>query len=163
MKLWFSIFLSALLLNSCALKKPIVVRNVPIGEYQYVFITQTKELTSSAGGTYGNQYGMFGSTVMKTVNPADVIAGMLIKEGFVVLPELKDELLDETLVVNYGESGRRDIWGGLFGYTLEITLQFISARSHEVLCTTTAEGMGSTEADDIRQAIERALSALFDE
>ena len=47
------------------------------------------------------------------------------------------------------------------GYTIEITLQFLSAQSHEVVCTSTAEGMGETEADDIRIAINRALDELF--
>ena len=68
------------------------------------------------------------------------------------------ELAKETLIVNYGESGRRN--RGL-GYTIEVTIQFISAYTHEMFCSCTAEGQGSTEADDIRQAIKRALDGLF--
>ena len=45
----------------------------------------------------------------------------------------------------------------------EITLQFVSALDHSLICVTTAEGQGSTEADDIRIAINRALEALFKE
>ena len=63
-------------------------------------------------------------------------------------------------IVNYGESGGRN--RGL-GYTIEVTLQFISAETNEMVCSCTAEGQGSTEADDIRQAIKRALGALFSE
>lgn len=32
-----------------------------------------------------------------------------------------------------------------------------------MICSYTAEGQGETEADDIRQAISRALSSLFPE
>ena len=39
--------------------------------------------------------------------------------------------------------------------------QVISAESNELICSCSAEGQGSTEADDIRQAINRCLSALF--
>ena len=78
--------------------------------------------------------------------------------GFVILPEIRPERLKETIIVNYGETGRRSL---NLGYTIEITLQFISAHDHKVLCTCTAEGQGSTEADDIREAITRALNGLF--
>lgn len=149
------------MLNSCrALKDPVIVRNSSIEEYKYVFITPTKELTSSAGSTYGGQYGVYGASTTKSVNPSDVISGELIKNGFIILPELKSDLNDNTLIVNYGESGRRN--RGL-GYTIEVTIQFISAETHELICSCTAEGQGETEADDIRQAIRRALSGLFND
>ncbi len=139
---------------------PVIVKHAPIENYKYAYITPTKELTSSTGGTYGGQYGIYGSTTTKSVNPSDVISGILIKEGFVILPELKSDLSHSTLIVNYGESGRRN--RGL-GYTIEVTIQFISAKTNEMVCTCTAEGQGETEADDIRQAIGRALSSLFSE
>ena len=146
-----------LLLSGCALKKPITMRNAPIGTYRYAYIPSTQELIS--GSTYGGQYGVYGTT--KTVNPADVIAGRLIKEGFIILPRIDPEVSDQTIIVTYGESGRRNIWGGLLGYTTEVTLQFISAHSRQVIYTCTAEGIGDTEADDIRKAITRALNDLF--
>lgn len=143
-----------LLVNGCAapLRTPVIVRNAPVEMYKYAYISPTKELISSTGGKYG--------FTTKSVNPSDVIAGMLIKEGYIILPELKSELSNETLIVNYGESGRRN--RGL-GYTIEVTIQFISAKTNEMICSCTAEGQGETEADDIRQAIRRALSSLFPE
>ena len=132
----------------------------PIEMYKYAYISPTKELTSSTGGTYGGQYGIYGSSTTKSVNPSDVIAGILIKQGYIILPELKSELANETLIINYGESGRRN--RGL-GYTIEVTIQFSSAKTNEMICSCTAEGQGETEADDIRQAIRRALSSLFPE
>ena len=156
---WLLVICTILLVNGCApLRTPVITRNAPIEMYKYVYISTTKELTSSTGGTYGGQYGIYGSSTTKSVNPSDVIAGILIKEGYVILPKLKSELSNETLIVNYGESGRRN--RGL-GYTIEVTIQFISAKTNEMICSCTAEGQGETEADDIRQAIKRALSSLF--
>ena len=150
---------SILMLGSCTpLRLPVIVKNAPIETYKYAYISPTKELTSSSGGTYGGQYGIYGSSTTKSVNPSDVIAGELIKEGFIIVPELKSELSNETLIVNYGESGRRN--RGL-GYTIEVTIQFISAETKQMICSCTAEGQGETEADDIRQAIRRALEGLF--
>lgn len=151
------------LLNSCALKKPIVESNMPLESFKYAYITPTDEFISGSGSTYGYGYGVYGASTTKTVNPADVITGILIKKGLVVLPHLKPELATETIIVTYGESGRRNLWGGLLGYTMEVTIQFISAETHQVICTCTAEGLGSTETDDIRKAIIRALNALFNE
>ena len=147
-----SVICSLLFFSSCASLQPAVVtRHTPLDGYRYVYITPTSGLSSSSGGVYG-------STQSKSVNPSDIIAGHMIRKGFVQVPEIKPELASQTLIVNYGESGRRNVF---LGYTIEITLQFLSAHNHEVVCISTAEGMGSTEADDIRIAINRALEEVF--
>lgn len=147
------------MMGACApLRVPVIVKKAPVEMFKYAYISPTKGLTSSTGCTYGGQYGIYGSSITKSVNPSDVIAGILIPKGYVILPEIKPELAEETLIVNYGESGRRN--RGL-GYTIEVTIQFISAETNELVCSCTAEGQGSTEADDIRQAIKRALDGLF--
>lgn len=154
-----TIILSAILINSCApLKAPIIIKNDAIEGYKYVFISPTSNLTSGSGGVYGGQNGVYGTSTSKSVNPGDVISGILLKEGYTRIPELKPELSDKTLIVNYGESGKRN--RGL-GYTIEVTIQFISAKTHTQFCSCTAEGQGETEADDIRQAITRCLSGLL--
>ena len=156
----FLVVCSIFMLGSCApLRLPVIVKNAPIETFKYAYISPTKELTSSYG-IYGGQYGIYGASMTTSVNPSDVISGELIKNGFIILSELKPELNNITLIVNYGESGKRDI--GLGGYTIEVTIQFISAETHELVCSCTAEGLGATEADDIRQAIRRALAGLFD-
>ncbi|WP_297861386.1 hypothetical protein [uncultured Alistipes sp.] len=148
-----------LMLGACApLRVPIIVKKSPIEMFKYAYISPTKELTSSTGSTYGGQYGIYGSSTTKSVNPSDIIAGILIQNGFIIVPEIKSELAKETVIVNYGESGRRNRG---FGYTIEVTIQFISADTNQMICSCTAEGQGSTEADDIRQAIKRALDGLF--
>lgn len=154
-----SVLLSAILLWGCGtLKSPIIQQNEPVSSYRYFYVTPTSELTSSSGGVYGGRYGTYGSTTTKSLNPSDVISGVLLKQGMIRLPELDPELLDKTLVVNYGESGRRNL---NLGYSIEVTIQFLQARTHSVVCICTAEGQGSTEADDIRIAINRALEPLF--
>ena len=135
------------------------IKNSSTENYKYIYITPTKELTSSSGGVYGGAYGVYGSTQSKSVNPSDVISGLLTKKGFIRLPELKEELNDKILIVNYGESGKRNT--GMGGYTIEVTIQFVSGKSSELVCSCTAEGQGTTEADDIRQAINRCIVALF--
>ena len=158
----FSVICCILFFSSCASLQPAVVtRHAPLSGYRYVYITPTTGLTSGAGSVYGGNYWVYGSSVSKSINPSDVIAGYMMRKGFVQVPEIKPELASQTLIINYGETGRRNIWGGLLGYTIEITLQFLSAETHEVVCTSTAEGMGSTEADDIRIAITRALDEVL--
>lgn len=156
-KVFFVICLMSVI-NCTPLRSPVIVKKAPIETFKYAYIYPTKELTTSSGRTYGGQYGIYGASTTKSVNPSDVIAGALIKEGFIILPELKSELSNETLIVNYGESGRRN--RGL-GYTIEVTIQFISAETKQMICSCTAEGQGETEVDDIRQAIRRALEGLF--
>jgi hypothetical protein len=148
----------SVLVSACAiLKAPVITKNSSLANYKYAFIPATSNLTSGSGFTIGRQY----YSENKTVNPRDVISGLLMKEGFVILPEIKPELADKTLIINYGESGRRNVAGGLGGYTIEVTINFISAETYESICSCTAEGQGSTEADDIRQAITRCLSGLL--
>lgn len=147
------------LLISCgSLKAPIIKQNEPISSYRYFYIMPTPELTSSSGGVYGSHYGVYGRSLTKTIIPSDIISGTLLKQGFVRLPEIDPNLADKTLIVNYGESGRRNL---NFGYSIEVTIQFLSALTHSVVCVCTAEGQGSTESDDIRIAINRALEPLF--
>jgi len=150
------LFIISFWISSCTSLRPATsIKNGGIDSYTYIFISPTNSLTSSSGATIVGQY--YSSS--KTVNPSDVITGILSKKGFIRLPELKPELAEQTLIVNYGESGTRNT--GLGGYTIEVTIQFISAKSSSLIFSCTAEGQGETEADDIRQAITRCLDELM--
>lgn len=155
-----SFILFSLVLTSCGIMRPAsTVLRESMADYKYVFILDTKELASSSGGVYGGGYGsVYGSTTTKSVNPSDIISGYLLKQGYIRVPELTPTIAKETMIVSYGESGRRV--AGL-GYAIEVTIQFTSATTHTLIASTTAEGQGETEADDIRKAIYRALDALF--
>jgi hypothetical protein len=151
-----ALLISVLLFNSCTTLLPATsIKNADIKAYKYVYITPTNSLTSSYGTTMYGQY--YSSS--KTINPSDEITGLLSKEGFIRLPELKSELANETLIVNFGKSGTRDT--GMGGYTIEVTIQFVSAKTNTLVCSCTAEGQGSTEADDIRIATTRCLNKLL--
>lgn len=155
----FSVAIICLIIVGCAsMKAPIINQIESLDGYKYVYITPTSELTSGSSGVYGGKYGVYGGGSTKTINPSDVISGILLKQGYIRLPELKPELLEQTLIVNYGESGRRNV---NLGYSIEVTIQFLSAKTNMPVCICTAEGQGSTEADDIRIAINRAISPLF--
>ena len=152
--------LITLLFSSCVTLKPTTVtRNASLDGYKYVYITPTSEKISVSGAVVGGTYGGYGGTESKSTNPADVISGHFLKRGFVRLPEINPELEDETLIVNYGETGRRSV--GIGGYTIEITIQLLSAKTNEVICMGVAEGCGDTEADDIRIAINRCMESIF--
>lgn len=152
--------LMPLVFASCVSLQPVrVTRNTSLDNYTYFYITPTETKTGSTGGVYGNGYGVYGSSRSKSTNPADIISGYLIKRGMVRLPEVKSDLADKTMIINYGETGRRGT--GLGGYTIEITLQILSAKTSEVICVVTGEGQGETEADDIRIAINRCLEEMY--
>lgn len=152
--------LMPLVFASCVSLQPVrVTRNTSLDNYTYFYITPTETKTGSTGGVYGNGYGVYGSSRSKSTNPADIISGYLIKRGMVRLPEVKSDLADKTMIINYGETGRRGT--GLGGYTIEITLQILSAKTSEVICVVTGEGQGETEADDIRIAINRCLEEIY--
>ena len=108
---------------------------------------------------YGNQYGVYGGTT-KSINPASVISGILFKNGFIQVNEVNPNNVKETMIVNFGETGRRNV---NLGYSIEVTIQFVSAYTQLPICTCTAEGQGGTEADDVRKAIQRALKPLFNQ
>ena len=101
-----------------------------------------------------------GSSPSKEINPSSIIEGILLKKGLISTNTISPEAKDKTLIVKYGESGRRDVAGGLGGYTLEVTLVILAAKTDEVVYSCVAEGQGSTEVDDIREAIHRCLSGL---
>ena len=155
--------------SSCVvLKTPKVLTFESLNAYKYVYIPQTKEITkyvretssSATGGIYANKLNTTTVSQEKSFNPRDIIIGKLIKEGYVVLQTLEPELLSKTLIVNYAESGRREL---MFDFAIEVTIQFVSAETNNVVCITTAEGDGYNENDDIRQAIYTALSSVFPE
>lgn len=93
-----------LLAISCATLRPVTLtQKDSILDYQYIYITPTAAVNSTSGGVYGGSYGVYGATSTKTADPASLISGYFLKKGFTRLPELTPELLDKTLVVNYGE------------------------------------------------------------
>lgn len=155
-----SIF-STLFISGCAILEPVDTKKFgDISKYQYAFISQTQTLSSSSGSgyvVYGTGNG-FSYTQSKSINPSDVISGILMKKGFVIVDNINNH--SKTIFVKYGQSGKREVLGGLGGYTLEVSIQILDAKTQEPLFFCTAEGQGDTEVDDITEAITRCLQDL---
>lgn len=148
----------AIMVSSCASMRPPIINtyNDSVYNYRYFYVTPTGDYTSSSE-VFSNQYGVFGGTT-KSTNPASIISGILFKNGFIQVNEVNPNNAKETMIINFGETGRRNV---NLGYSIEVTIQFISASTQQPICTCTAEGQGETEADDVRKAIQRALEPIF--
>lgn len=155
-----SLFLSVIVSGCAVLNEPEITKRGEINQYSFVVLPNTANLSSSSGGVYGNQYGVYGSSLSKEIKPSSIIEGILLKRGLISADTVNAENKDKTLIVKYGESGRRDVAGGLGGYTLEVTIVFVSANTNEIVYSCVAEGQGATEVDDIREAIHRCLSGI---
>lgn len=159
--LWVMIFTMLFIINGCAILKPVESKKFgDISQYKYAVIGQTSTLSSGAGSGYVG-YGTgggFSSSVSKSINPSDVIAGILMNRGFIIVDSITNP--KQTLLVKYGQGDKRNVLGGLGGYTLGVSIQILDATSHEPLFTCSAEGQGETEADDVRKAITRCLQSL---
>lgn len=152
------VLMSTLCLSGCGAMLPPVIKmyDDSIHNYRYFYISPTGDYTSSSG-VY-NIGGLIYGGATKSTNPSAIISGILIKNGFIQVNEVSPNNAKETMIVNFGETGRRSV---NLGYSIEATIQFVSAATQRTICTCTAEGQGETEADDIRKAIQRALKPLF--
>ena len=158
MKQFLFVMATACILTGCS------VLNVPTADvkgnvykYNYVYVIPTSGVTSSSG-VYGNQYGVYGGST-KTVNPSEVISGYLMKKGYTTLPNIDPNLAENTMIVSYGYTGRRQL--SLFSYASCVMIQFRDAKTHELIATCEGEGCGEDETADILQAIYSALGVIF--
>lgn len=162
--LWIMAFSLLLIINGCAILKPVESKKFgDISQYKYAIVGQTQTLNSGAGSGYVGYgtSGGFSSSVSKSINPSDVIAGILMKRGFVIVDSINDDKKKaQTLLVRYGQGDKRNVLGGLGGYTLGVSIQILDFTTNDPLFTCKAEGQGETESDDIREAITRCLQDL---
>ena len=149
---------TACILTGCSvLNVPTADVNGNVYKYNYVYVIPTSGVTSSSG-VYGNQYGVYGGST-KTVNPSEVISGYLMKKGYTTLPNVDPNLAENTMIVSYGYTGRRQL--SLFSYASCVMIQFRDAKTHELIATCEGEGCGEDETADILQAIYSALGVIF--
>ncbi len=83
-----------------------------------------------------------------------------MKKGIIIVNKIKVEDAEKTLIVNYAESGRRELLNGFAGDAVEISIQVINAATSDIVYLCSAEGQGEMFTDNVRQAIERCLSQL---
>jgi hypothetical protein len=163
MRIVIKIIALIIVFQSCKIFKPTLLPptvkiNTSISNYKYAIIPNFSDKNSNTSLVYSGS-NISNTILTQSINPRDIISGFLLKKGFIILPELKDDLLEKTVIVNYGESGKR--MTGLGGYTLEATITFVSAKSFNIISSCSAEGQGSSESDDLRIAITRCLNSLF--
>lgn len=137
-----------------------ITKNGDIGDYKFVVLPKTVNLRSSSGSVYGNEHGVYGGTSSNEINPSSIIEGVLLKRGLFSTDGVTNNNEDKTLIVKYGESGRRKVAGGFGGYAVEVTIVLLSAKTSGIMFSCVAEGQGTSETDDIREAIHRCLSGL---
>ena len=160
MKKLLSIILGIALICGCSVSRHSTSQKFSsLDKYQYFIVMETSQLTSSSGAVFGTNGVVYCGSSTKSVNPSDIISGYLMKRGMVRLPAIDDNKADKTLIIAYGESGRH---AEFMGHSVEITLQLLDGVTKDVVATSTAAGIGETQADDIRKAINRALKNIFE-
>ncbi len=142
------------IMSACALKPVDIKKYSDFSSYKYVYISKAKNVISS--GITNGYYYTYGYTSI--LNPVDIIAGKFMKKGLVIVNEINHP--EETLVVNYAESGRREVLKGFAGDAVEISIQIINAKNFDLVYLCSAEGQGEMEADNVREAIDRCLSQM---
>lgn len=146
---------------SCGGLQPVQVSVQPnFYKYRYVYVMPTGSVTASSG-VYSTSSGYVSGGVTRSVNPTDIITGYLMRKGMNILPALDQNKLSETMVVSYGEAGRRNMGFLFLDVATGIVIQFRDAATNDLVASAQAEDSGYTEADNVRYAIERALDAIF--
>ena len=126
--------------------------------YKYFYVTPTAERNSVSGGTFGTQYGVYGSTQSNSVSPSELIAGYMMNRGYVRVPEVKEQTAKQTMIINYGDGNSRE---GLDEFAIEVTIQILNAETNELVCMCRADAKANTEANAIRAATQDCLYEIF--
>ncbi len=151
--------ITILLFGSCISIAPTsITRNGSLEGFRFFYVTPTSERNSVSGGTYGNQYGVYGATTSKSVCPSELIAGYMMNNGYVRVPEIKAENAKQTLIINYGDGNFRE---GVEGHAIEVTIQILDAEKNNLICTCRVDAKADTEAEAIRSAIKKCLNEIF--
>ena len=131
-----------------------------ISAYRYAYINAAHTLHSGVGVDYSGGNFSFNKSISKSANPTDIIAGILMKKGFIIVSSpVSHSHTAQILIVNYGQSGKREL--GLLGDTaLEVSIQMLDAQTKEPVFVCTAEGQGDTESDSLAEAINRCLAGV---
>ena len=130
-----------------ALREPVIESFIPISKYVFVVIPPAEEMSASVGAT------------TKYLKPDDAISGVLLKKGLTRLTNIPEHNKEKTVLVTWGVSGSRHI-GFEGAYSQEVTILIRQLDNLDTVYTCSAEGLGATEVDDIRDAIFSCLSGL---
>ena len=155
------LFVVACVLCSCDTLRSVTKKNPDyqynINRYTYAYIIPTSSVTSSSGVMVGVGFGLYGNEAT-SVTPSEIIRGYLMQEGYTILPAIDPELVERTMIVSYGYTGRRYF---NLAYASGVIIQFRDAKTHEMIVSAEAEGNGSTASNEIYNACITALNYIF--
>ena len=156
------LFLVAIVLTACGALKPTTCSVQPtFYKYRYVYIMPTGSVTGSTGVYTSYVDNRVHGGVTRTTNPSDMMSGYLMQKGLTILPQLDEAKKAETLVLSYGETDHRDVGFLWLSTSTGIIIQFRDAQTNDLIASAEAEDYGSTEADNVRYALRKALDAIF--
>jgi hypothetical protein len=156
------LFLAAIVLTACGALKPTTCSVQPtFYKYRYVYIMPTGSVTGSTGVYTSYVDNRVHGGVTRTTNPSDMMSGYLMQKGLTILPQLDEAKKAETLVLSYGETDHRDVGFLWLSTSTGIIIQFRDAQTNDLIASAEAEDYGSTEADNVRYALRKALDAIF--
>ena len=156
------LFLAAIVLTACGALKPTTCSVQPtFYKYRYVYIMPTGSVTGSTGVYTSYVDNRVHGGVTRTTNPSDMMSGYLMQKGLTILPQLDEAKKTETLVLSYGETDHRDVGFLWLSTSTGIIIQFRDAQTNDLIASAEAEDYGSTEADNVRYALRKALDAIF--
>ena len=156
------LFLAAIVLTACGALKPTTCSVQPtFYKYRYVYIMPTGSVTGSTGVYTSYVDNRVHGGVTRTTNPSDMMSGYLMQKGLTILPQLDEAKKAETLVLSYGETDHRDVGFLWLSTSTSIIIQFRDAQTNDLIASAEAEDYGSTEADNVRYALRKALDAIF--
>jgi hypothetical protein len=145
-----------LILSGCAeltpLPAPSSNQTTEISRFKFVIIPETGNISSVVANN--------GSAKGQEFSPSNLIEGSLLKRGIIRVNKPEPDIIDKLIITKYGTSGMRNILGGMAGYSQEVTITFVEARNLTPIFTCSAEGIGHSDVDDIREAITRCLRIL---
>ena len=158
----FLLFFAAFAMTACGALKPTTCSVQPtFYKYRYVYIMPTGSVTGSTGVYTSYADNRVHGGVTRTTNPSDMMSGYLMQKGLTILPQLDEAKKAETLVLSYGETDHRDVGFLWLSTSTGIIIQFRDAQTNDLIASAEAEDYGSTEADNVRYALRKALDAIF--
>ena len=122
----------------------------PLGGYKYFHvysdaqIRTTTSTSSSENGTTSTSHSVYKD------DPAEYAAGFLMKKGYVFVPAGQDGFPEGTLLVVCAKSGQG-------GWNTEATVQFMDARTNELLMTVSEKCSGNAA-----KAVYKCMKKAFD-
>ena len=124
--------------------------NVDLPKYKYAYVMQTSGVTSGGGPSMIVLRKFILENPIKTINPAEMISGHMMKMGFRILPSVNPNFEDKTLIVSYGYVENE------FSSSI-VMIQMRDAKTQNLAISFETEGDGLDDSDDIQDAIQQSM------